>query len=99
MMVAPSPDGNLSFGHVLAAAGVEDLTQVVVLRHTFNEGGLGGPADAADPSKVLEYTRRQDVGNKLGRTPAPVWLIFTADGARRSVCSLRTRTTARSTPS
>jgi hypothetical protein len=84
MITRPSPSGDLTLGHVLAAAGVEDFKQVVVVRHTFNEDGLRGPADAANPSKVLDYTRAQEVGNKLGKVPAPAWLVFMADGARRS---------------
>ncbi|AUI59589.1 hypothetical protein [Amycolatopsis sp. BJA-103] len=33
---------------------------------------------------MLTYTRKQGINNKLGRTPAPVWLIFMADGGQLS---------------
>lgn len=36
------------------------------------------------PPNVLDYTRRQSINNKLGKTPPLYWLIFMADGARRS---------------
>jgi len=35
-------------------------------------------------AKLLDYVRRQDAGNKLGRTPAPLRLNFMADGGRPS---------------
>ena len=69
-------------GHVLEGAGI-DLSDVVVLRHTYTDGGLASPADVT-PQKVLEYTRRQGIDNKLGKSPAPLWLVFMADGGRRS---------------
>jgi hypothetical protein len=74
--------GNLRLGHILAATGLE-LSDVVILRHTFTEGGLESPSDLT-PDKVLDYTRRQGINNKLGRTPPRFWLIFMADGGRRS---------------
>jgi len=55
----------------------------VLLRHTFTKGGLESPSDLT-ADKVMDYTRRQDINNKLGRTPPRFWLIFIADGSRRS---------------
>ena len=78
----PASTGELCLGHILEAAGVE-LSAVVVLRHTYTPSGLASPADVTPP-KLLEYVRRQDAGNKLGRTPAALWLNFMADGGRRS---------------
>lgn len=74
--------GELTLSHVFAAAGL-DADEIVVLRHTYTEGGLESPADLA-PEKVLDYTRRQGQNNKLGKNPATLWLCFMADGQRRS---------------
>ena len=82
MTFLPAPTGELCLGHILEAAGVE-LSEVAALRHTYTTGGLASPADVTAP-KLLDYVRRQDAGNKLGRTPAPLWLNFMADGGRRS---------------
>ena len=74
--------GELTLGHILATTGV-DLADVVVVRHTYTVGGLETAADLT-PAKVLEYTRRQTINNKLGKQPPRLWLVFMADGARRS---------------
>lgn len=74
--------GELTLGHILATTGV-DLADVVVVRHTYTVGGLETAADLT-PAKVLEYTRRQTINNKLGKHPPRLWLVFMADGARRS---------------
>lgn len=74
--------GTLTLGHVLATTGVV-LSDVVVLRHTYTIGGLETAADLT-PEKVLEYTRRQSINNKLGKHPPRLWLVFIADGGRRS---------------
>jgi hypothetical protein len=55
MIVQPSPSGDLTLGHVFAAAGVDDFTQVVVVRHTFNEDGLRGPADAVNRPRFSDW--------------------------------------------
>ena len=57
--------GTLTLGHVLATTGVV-ISDVVVLRHTYTVGGLETAADLT-PEKVLEYTRRQSINNKLGK--------------------------------
>lgn len=76
--------GDLTFGHVLAAAGL-DPTNVVVIRHTYTADGLQSEADLT-PEKLLAYTRAQGAGpnHKLGKVPRPLWLCFMADGKRRS---------------
>lgn len=77
-----SPLGDLTLGHVMAAAGLSS-TDVLVVRHTFTVGGLQGPADLDDQT-LLEYTKRQSPANKVGMTPPKIWLIFVADGGLRS---------------
>jgi hypothetical protein len=74
--------GNLTLGHVLDVAGLV-LSDVVVLRHTYTDSGLRSPEDLT-PAKVLDYTRWQGIGNKLGPNPPRIWLVFMADGKRRS---------------
>jgi hypothetical protein len=76
--------GGLHLGHILATTGI-DLTEVVIVRHTYNKDGLRTPSDIS-PENVLAYTREQGVekGHKLGPLPVKTWLVFIADGARRS---------------
>lgn len=74
--------GDLCLGHLLAATGVS-LSDIVVLRHTYTVGGLETASDLT-PDLVLDYTRRQGISNKLGKTPPRHWLCFMADGRRRS---------------
>jgi hypothetical protein len=81
-VIIPTPRGELTLGHILAASGIA-LDEVVILRHTYTVGGLETSADLT-PEKVLDYTRRQSINNKLGKMPPLCWLIFMADGARRS---------------
>lgn len=81
--MTPTLTGDLTLGHVLEATGL-DLDDVVVLRHTFTDGGLESAADLT-PENVLAYTRVQGLhGSKLGPTPPKHWLVFMADGGRRS---------------
>lgn len=82
-VMTPTLTGDLTLGHVLEATGL-DPDDVVVLRHTFTEDGLESAADLT-PEKVLEYTRVQGIhGSKLGPTPPRHWLVFMANGGRRS---------------
>ncbi|OLZ56389.1 excinuclease ABC subunit C [Amycolatopsis keratiniphila subsp. nogabecina] len=67
---------------MVAAAGLE-LGDIVLLRHTYTDDGLQSPTDLTT-APLLAYTRKQGINNKLGRAPAPVWLIFMADRGRRS---------------
>lgn len=82
MTIPPTSDGALLLGHIFSSADLQP-SQVVVLRHTYTANGLETPADLT-PEKVLAYVSRQDVDNKLGKTPSRVWLNFMADGGRRS---------------
>jgi hypothetical protein len=77
-----APDGALTLGHVVEAAGL-DLMDVVAVRHTYTSDGLATPADVT-PASLLAYTRQQSIDNKLGRRPPFIWLNFWADGGRRS---------------
>lgn len=81
-MSTTTPTGDLTLAHILNAAGL-DLADVMVLRHTHTRDGLETAADLT-PANVLHYTRRQELNNKVGKTPPRYWLVFMADGARRS---------------
>lgn len=80
-----SSAGDLTLGHLLDAAGI-DPAEVVVLRHTYSNDEAVAPQRPQDvtSSSVLEYTRCQHIGNKLGRNPARIWLVFAAVGGRNS---------------
>lgn len=77
--------GDLNLGHVLVAAGVTDANDVLAIRHTYKTlEGIRTSADAT-PANLLAYTRHQDLrASKIPQQPAGTWLIFMADGARRS---------------
>ncbi|MEX5300883.1 GIY-YIG nuclease family protein [Kocuria sabuli] len=77
-----SSAGELNLGHIFDAAGV-DISDMVVLRHTYTPDGLKTEADLT-AEKILDYTRRQGIGNKLGKIPPGIWVVFMADGGRRS---------------
>lgn len=83
-MSSASLTGDLNFGHVLEAAGL-DPAEVVVIRHTYTADGLRNESDLT-PEKLLAYTRAQGAGpnHKLGKVPRRIWLCFMADGKRRS---------------
>ncbi|GAA4129759.1 GIY-YIG nuclease family protein [Nocardioides fonticola] len=74
--------GHLTLGGILDLSGV-DQDELVVIRHTFTAGGLESAADLTAEG-VLAYTQWQTIGNKLGKTPPRLWLVFIADGGRRS---------------
>lgn len=81
-MVTPSPTGDLTLGHVLAAAGV-DLDDVVVIRHTVGGDALG--PDDRTPDGLRRYTRSQSATlAKFPRNPPRYWVCFLASGGRRS---------------
>jgi hypothetical protein len=77
-------NGALSLADIIGVAGV-DPSDVVIIRHTYGAEELQSPEDLS-PAAVLAYTRRQGAqpGHKLGKVPAPIWLIFVADGQRRA---------------
>ncbi|WP_227589814.1 GIY-YIG nuclease family protein [Demequina pelophila] len=76
--------GALTLGDILGAAGLDEADSALVIRHTFKEEGLQTPSDAT-PEGVLEYTRRQWVATlKFPKDPPRWWLVFLADGRRRS---------------
>lgn len=77
-----STSGELNLGHIFAVAGV-DVSDIVVLRHTYKPDGLKTEADLT-PEKVLDYTRQQGVNNKLGKNPPGIWAVFITDGGLRS---------------
>lgn len=80
-MTTSSRAGDLTLGHIFTAAGL-GLDGLMILRHTYTSTGL--VPGQLTPESVLDYTRRQDIGNKVGKTPPPLWLCFIADGQRRS---------------
>ena len=91
-VVARSSDLNL--GQILTASGVTNASDVLIIRHTYNnEDGLR-TSSGATPEKVLAYTRHQDLRSpKFPKDPPGAWLIFVADGARRSrlLCACENR--------
>lgn len=74
--------GELTLGHVLTAAGL-DASNVIVLRHTYKPDGLRNEADLT-PERILDYTRQQGHGNKVGKNPPGIWVVLMADGGLRS---------------
>jgi len=76
--------GVVSLADLLAAAGVSDLAEVLIIRHTF--GNSAEPTNAlSDPTVVRAYTREQKLKpGAIGVVPARNWLVFTADGGQRS---------------
>ena len=76
--------GELTLGDLLSRAGIDRHDEVLAIRHTFKEAGLPSP-DAATPESVLAYTRRQSINPlKFPKAPPRWWLVFLADGKRRS---------------
>ncbi|WP_245155180.1 GIY-YIG nuclease family protein [Nocardioides sp. 1609] len=84
MISPPSPAGDLTLGHLLAAAGLDDVDDAIALRHTIRPKDPASLRDLS-PESVLAYTRVQTVRtNILPATPPPLWLVFAADGQRGS---------------
>lgn len=74
----------MSLGHILAASGIDDFSEVLVVRHTYTEAALLSASDAT-PARLLAYTREQLRGpGKLPLHPPRLWAVFLADGKRRS---------------
>lgn len=74
-------DGTLTLEQLLSTLAL-NLDDVIVLRHTFTAGGLTCSADLAEP-RLLQYVRRQEVHNKVGKAPPRLWLNFIAEAGRR----------------
>jgi len=74
--------GELRLGHLFQAAGLAP-DDVVVIRHTLTSDGLASQREAEGP-KLLAYTREQGLRNKLGQSPARLWLNFLATTGRRA---------------
>jgi hypothetical protein len=75
--------GGLNLGHILSALGVTDVDDVLVLRHTPSEEI--SKLDTVTAEQVRSFTRWQSLTTvKFPRQPAGIWLVFFADGGRRS---------------
>ncbi|MEU1209935.1 GIY-YIG nuclease family protein [Nocardia sp. NPDC005825] len=72
--------GDLTLGHILAAAGL-DPADVVLIRHSlYSEHS---PTDLS-PKGIRSYTREQlKNGGKFFKNPPPVWVVFLADSKTR----------------
>src|SRR5680860_511557 len=85
--IATTPDawrGRITLGHLLDAAESGPLDEILAVRHTFTEAALPSAAHATVET-LLSHTRRQSVSTlKFPKTPPPMWLVFLADGGRRS---------------
>lgn len=81
-MTSAAITGDLCLGHILAVTGL-DLSDIAIIRHTYTDNGLRSPSDLT-AEKLHDYTRTQGINNKLGKKPQHLWLIFMADGGRRS---------------
>ncbi|MGN6781535.1 MAG: GIY-YIG nuclease family protein [Marmoricola sp.] len=73
-----SESGDLKLGHILAACGL-DPSEVLVVRHTYNDAGLR--RGETTPEKVLAYAREQSL--RFNASQPPIWLNFLAEGGRR----------------
>jgi len=79
-----SPSGDLRLGHVFSAAGLTDLADVLVIRHTYREDAIRTPADIT-PTSVYDFTRGQSVSTRVfPKTPPRLWLVFMAAGGLRA---------------
>lgn len=79
-----APNGELTMGHILTAAGIAQADDVLIIRHIYKDDGLRSPSDLT-PENVLRYTRIQDLSTvRFPSTPPPIWLAFIGDGGRRS---------------
>lgn len=75
--------GDLTLRNILDATGIEEA-DVLAIRHTYRPDGLRNVHEAT-PDVVREYTRDQGMrSGKFPKAPPRLWLIFMADGRRRS---------------
>lgn len=77
-MTVESRLGDLNLGHLMTVSGV-DPSEVLVVRHTFNEDGLS--RGETTPNRVIAYTREQSL--RFNAAQPRIWLNFLADGGRR----------------
>lgn len=78
----PSLAGDLTLGHMLQAAGLTDLGEVIVLRHTIRPKDPASLRELSEPG-VLAYTRIQKrKSNIFPKEPPACWLVFVAEGNR-----------------
>jgi hypothetical protein len=85
METDPLANGVLVLGDILRAAGIEDSSQVLAIRHTNTPTGLRD-VTTATPAEVLAYTRNQDISNqKFPKEPPRLWLVFMDDGSFEGV--------------
>jgi hypothetical protein len=89
MSVPPSMAGELTLGHILDSAGVDDLSEVLVIRHVYDAQavtGITGPSDVTG-DKVLAYTRSQDIHTpriRFPKEPPRLWLVFMKEAQNRA---------------
>lgn len=87
----PVSRASLTLGHVLRGIGADydpavTLEDIYVIRHTFKSSdpdALRGREDLTQ-ERVLAYTREQDIPPRFPAHPPRYWVIFIADGGRRS---------------
>lgn len=81
---ASEQSNKLLLGHVLSALIDTPLAELLVVRHTFTDDGLKARNELTS-QRVVEYTRVQDLSTlKFPASPPALWLVFMADGGRRS---------------
>jgi hypothetical protein len=84
MTILPTPSGDLTLGHLLSAAGIQDLSEVLVIRHTYSDEGIRDSQDAT-VERVRHYVRQQRLATqKFPKSPPRLWVNFIADGGRRA---------------
>lgn len=82
-VISPAtPSGDLCLGHLLQAAGLSEVEEVIALRHTVRPKDPTSLRDLSEEG-VLAYTRVQTRStNILPKVPPPMWLVFLAEGQR-----------------
>lgn len=85
MEAEPLASGVVLLGDLLRAAGIEDMSEVLAIRHTNTPTGLRD-VTTATPAEVLAYTRNQDISHqKFPKVPPRYWLVFMDDGSFEGV--------------
>src|SRR5665811_1767868 len=81
MTSIPSLSGQLKLGDILAASGIDDLNEVLAIRHTAQADGIPDVSHAT-PEAVRAYTRDQDARFRVfPEQPPKLWLVFMDDGS------------------